>query len=147
MNGRHLVLGFLAFVAVFAVALVWFQEFAFYERQPAVATLPVAGRQVPVSDYQGIDAVSSPLKLRGCLRIDPAAVAGLDPAPDATPLNPPSWFRCFDSGALTADLAAGAATAYAIGRDDPPGFDRMLAVYPDGRAYLWRQLGAAYADQ
>ncbi|HVH03413.1 MAG TPA: DUF6446 family protein, partial [Amaricoccus sp.] len=46
---------------------------------------------------------------------------------------------------LAADLAAGTARAYAIGRDSPAGFDLMLAVYPDGHAFLWRQLGAAYA--
>ena len=44
-------------------------------------------------------------------------------------------------------IEAGAATAYAVARDAPPGFDTMLAVYPDGRGYLWRQLGAAYAER
>ena len=61
--------------------------------------------------------------------------------PDATPLVAPFWFRCFDAGRLTADLATGAAAAYAVARDAPPGFDLMLAAYPDGRGYLWRQLG------
>ena len=32
MSGRRLVLAFLAFLAVFAAALVWFQLFAYYER-------------------------------------------------------------------------------------------------------------------
>ena len=68
-----------------------------------------------------------------------------EPAADATPLTPPFWFRCFDTGRLSADLASGAAHAYALGRESPAGFDLMLAVYPDGRGYLWRQLGRGYA--
>jgi len=145
MSGRRLVTGFLGFLAVFVAALVWFQFFAFYERQQGVGALTIDGVVVPVADFNGIDSTSSPLKLRGCLAIDPRALANLTPAPAATPLNPPFWFRCFDAGKLTGDLASGAARAYAIGRESPPGFDLMLSVYPDGRAYLWRQLGAAYA--
>lgn len=140
MNGRWLVGGFVACVAVFTIALIWFQEFAFYERQTGVGALTIAGEVVPVADYDGINSVSSPLKLRGCLRIDPAAVATLAPTPEATPLNPPFWFRCYDARTLTRDLEAGRATAYTIGRESPTGFDLMLAVYPDGRGYLWRQL-------
>jgi hypothetical protein len=146
MSGRRLVIGFLAFLAVFAAGLVWAQLFAYYQREREVDALAIAGRPVPVAGYDGISASSSPLKLRACLRIDPAAVAGLAPAPDATPLNPPFWFRCFSASALTRDLASGAATAYRIEHDHPPGFDLMLAVYPDGRGYLWRELDAKYAE-
>lgn len=148
MRGRTLVLGFLVFVAIFAAGLIWAQFFAYYERQRGVGALTISGEVVPVSDYDGIDSGSSPLKLRGCLRIDPATVARLapPPAPQATPLTPPFWFRCFDAGRLTADLASGAARAFAIGPDQPEGFDLMLAVYPDGRGYVWRQLNARYAD-
>ena len=101
---------------------------------------------MPIAGYDGIDAATSPLKLRGCFRIDPAAVAALAPAPQATPLTPPFWFRCFDAGRLTADLASGAARAYDIATDQPEGFDLMLAVYPDGRGYAWRQRNGRHAD-
>ena len=142
MRGRTLIVGFLVFLAVFAAGLVWAQFFAYYERQRGVGSLAIAGEEVPVAGYDGLDSASSPLKLRGCFRIDPALLARLAPpaAPEATPLTAPFWFRCYDAAALTADLAAGAARAYAIARDEPEGFDIMLAVYPDGRAYLWRQL-------
>lgn len=144
MSGRLLVLLFLGFLAVFAAGLVWTQFFAFYQRRQDIDGLAVPGGTVPVAGYDGIDAATSPLKLRGCFRIDPAAVAGLPPAPEATPLTAPFWFRCFDAGRLTRDLAAGAARAYALGRNEPDGFDVMLAVYPDGRGYLWRQLNARF---
>jgi Family of unknown function (DUF6446) len=146
MRGRTLVICFLGFVAIFVAGLVWTQFFAYYERQKGIDTLTVSGEEVPVADYVGIESASSPLKLRGCFAIDPAAVARLAPpaAPRATPLNAPFWFRCFDAGRLTADLAAGDARAYDIGRDHPEGFDLMLAVYPDGRGYVWRQLNERF---
>ncbi len=144
MNGRRLVTGFLVFLAVFVAALVWFQFFAYYHREDGLPAILVAGVAVPVSGYTGIDASSSPLKLRACFSLDPAAVAALAPAPQATPLTAPFWFRCFSARSLTRDLASGAATAYDIGPDTPPGFDLMLAVYPDGRGYLWRQLNARF---
>jgi Family of unknown function (DUF6446) len=140
MSGRRLIAGFLVFLALFAAALTWFQVFAFYERQSGTGALTIDGEPVPVAGYDGIDAATSPLKLRGCFTIDPAAVAGLAPAPGATPLTAPFWFRCFRAGRLTRDLASGAATAHVIGHDQPPGFDLMLAVDADGRGYLWRQL-------
>lgn len=146
MSGRRLVIGLLGVTALFAAALIWFQFFAFYARVSDVDSLRIAGAAVPVTDYDGIDADASPLKLRGCLRIDPAALAGLDPAPEATPLTPPPWFRCFDARGLSEAIAAGAARAYRIAADAPEGFDLYLAVYPDGRGYLWRQLNARFTD-
>lgn len=147
MNGKRLIQGFLVFLAVFAAALIYTQFFAYYERQDEVDTIRIGDADVPVSDYQGIDSTSSPLKLRGCFRIDPAAVAALPAATDATPLTPPFWFDCFDTGRLSDDIVAGTASAYALTRDAPKGFDEMIAVYPDGRGYLWRQLNAAYRDE
>ena len=146
MNGRHLVLGFLALVAVFAAGLVYTQYFAFYERVEGVDALRSGGREIRVADYTGLDAESSPLKLRGCFTLDPAALSDLTPAANATPLTPPPWFRCFDTEALTQDLETGAARAYRLAEDAPEGFDVMLAAYPDGRGYLWRQLNARYTD-
>lgn len=146
MNGRRLVLGFLAVVAVFAAGLIWFQYFAFYERVDGLARLPVEEVEVPVARYRGIDAGSSPLKLRGCFTLDPAVVAELPQAARPTPLTPPPWFRCFDPQALTADLASGAARAVMLARDRPEGFDTLAAVYPDGRGYVWRQLNERFTD-
>ena len=144
MKGRTLMIALLAFTALFAVALVWFQLFAFYERSSGIGALTVAGATVPIADYEGIDATTSPLKLRGCFRADPAAFAAATPAPEAVPLTAPFWFRCFDARAIATDLDAGRATAYALETDRPPGFDLLVAVYPDGRGYLWRQLNERY---
>jgi hypothetical protein len=147
VSGKRLMIAFLVFVAVFAAALVYFQLFAFYTRTEAPAALAAAGVEaaVPVRGWDGIDASTSPLKLRACFDTDPAAVAeAAEAAPDAEPLNAPFWFGCFDARAIGEDLEAGRAEAVALARDEPAGFDVMLAVYPDGRAYLWRQLGERY---
>lgn len=143
-SGRGLVIGFLAFLAVFMAALVWFQFFAYYQRVSGVESLDVAGEAAPIAEYTGIEASSSPLKLRGCFRADPAAFAAAEPAPDAAPLNAPFWFECFDAGAISRDLASGAATARRLASDEPAGFDAMVALYPDGRGFLWRQLNERY---
>lgn len=147
MNGRRLVIGFLAFLAVFAAALVYYQFFAFYERTNRYPPLVIGGQTVALGDYEGISASSSPLKLRGCFQVDPAAVTSLPVAEDPTALTPPPWFRCFDAEAIQKGIEAGEAAAFLVAADAPDGFDVMMAVYPDGRGYLWRQLSSRFKDQ
>lgn len=141
MRGKPLMIGLLAFAALFGVALYYFQVFAYYER----TSDPAALAPILVTAYEGIDAATSPLKLRGCFTADPAAFAGAEPVPDAEPLVAPFWFRCFDARAISQDIEAGRATAYRLRTDDPSGFDTFVAVYSDGRGYLWRQLNARFA--
>ena len=146
MSGRRLVLGFLAFLAVFAAALVWTQFFAYYERQQGVGALRIAGRAVPVADYDGIDATSSPLKLRGCFRIDPRRSPASTPAADATPL---------DRALLVPLLLRPRAhpRPRLRRREGLPHRPRRAAgLRPDARGLprrprlLWRQLNAKYAE-
>lgn len=144
MNGRRLILGLLIFTAIFAVVLWYFQTRAHYREVTGVNRITVSGRTVPVSDYRGLDG-SSPLKLRGCMRLDPAALADL-PQAEALPLIAPRWFDCYDAGTLTADIAAGRARAVMVAPDEPEHFEIVLAYYPDGRAYLWRQLNARFRN-
>lgn len=56
-------------------------------------------------------------------------------APRPGPQAPP----CFDAARIGADLASGAAVAFLGARNITPGVDRVVAVYPDGRAYVWQQ--------
>lgn len=136
----------LGFTVIFGVALYYFQTYAFYERRNDVESLPVAGETVPIRNYTGIDATTSPLKLRGCFVADPLAFSSAERAPDAVPLTAPSWFSCFDAPALAESLDVGDASAYRLQSDEPKGFDLMVAIYPDGRGYLWRQLGPEFAN-
>lgn len=143
MNGKIVGIGLLA-VAVIAGGGMWYlQEYHFYDRLPPADTMIVqtsAGpATLPVTDFQGIDADSSPLRWRACAVL---AQQPVDPVPfaDATPLGAPGWFDCFDFAQLTDDLASGAAQAVLSQAEIRPDVDRVLAIYPDGRVYGWHQM-------
>lgn len=57
----------------------------------------------------------------------------------AAPRPGPQAPACFDAARIGADLASGAAVAFLGARNITPGVDRVVAVYPDGRAYVWQQ--------
>lgn len=140
MSGRAVLVGMGLALLVFAAALWWFQTRAWYSEVAGVETVTVAGREVPVADWRGIDAASSPIKLRACFRVEPGALADAPVAEAPTPLIAPDWFDCFDARALTAALASGEARAVRAAAGEFEVTERLIAVYPDGRAYMWRQL-------
>lgn len=150
VTGRIIVYGIVGFAAVYAAALWYFQTYAYYTETQAVE-VQVAGQAYPVLEWQGIDASSSPMKLRACFRLsraDAEAIAGAaEAAPRAEPLVAPDWFDCFDAKRLSEDLTAGTATAVFLGPSPFDGVDEYLAVYADGNAFKWRQLNEKYADQ
>ncbi|MEM9050095.1 MAG: DUF6446 family protein [Pseudomonadota bacterium] len=143
MSGRVVVIGILVASVLFATGLWYYQVHAYYERITGVTLIDVAGNAVPVSGYDGIDAFTSPLKIRACFRTDPAVFADLPAAQDAAPLVAPYWFECFAADAITADLAVGRAVAHVAEDTTPDGVDYSIltyvAIYPDGRGFLWRQ--------
>ena len=144
MTGRTLMIGFIAFTAVFGGALWGVQTRAFYEETEA-DRVEIAGESYAVSDWQGIDAATSPLKLRACFTLPEAPDAPV--AADPTPLIAPGWFECFDAGMITRALESGEATAYLAEEEEFEGANRLVARFPDGRAYMWRQLTPEFADQ
>ena len=146
MNGKILMGGLVAFTVIFGAALFYFQVYAFYDRVEGLTSLTVQDREIAVQGYEGIDAETSGLKLRGCFTTDPAAYAGLSGVSKPTPLSPPFWFDCFDQEQLQQDIDAGLATVYLAAENEKDGIDRVVAVYPDGRAYQWRQLNEKYQD-
>ncbi len=138
MNGK-LVGGFIVLSALLAGGAIYYaQEYAYY--QVLEASAPAAeirltnletGQPEPILSeaYQGIDADSSPL-LTETFTVYEAA----------TPLNGPRWFSCYDAAQIGADLESGAAVAFLSESNIQPGVDRVVAVYPDGRAFVWQQL-------
>ncbi len=146
MSGRRLILWFAGFVAVFAAALVYFQFFAFYDRDQESRELVFGDAVIAVSELDMIDASTSPLKLRACFKAEPAAFAEMPVAEKPVPLTPPPWFGCFDAERITQSLETGDAEARLVAEEYPAGFDVMAAVYPDGTVYLWRQLGKEFAE-
>ena len=151
MNGK-VVGGFVVLSALLAGgAMYYLQEYAFYQ---TVAFTPgdeieltalVSGvpEPIPVTDLQGIDATSSPLRFRACFTsiVDqPTLTEAFRIYDKADPLNAPSWFDCFDAAKIGAALETGEAIAFLGQAEIAPQIDRVIAVFADGRAYAWHQV-------
>lgn len=151
MNGK-IVGGAIVLSALIAgVAMYWLQVHAFYEParfEPGaeIRLTPILGDTPEVilaEDVEGIDATSSPLRFRACFTT-PLSQALLTETyrvyDNATPLVAPGWFDCFDAERIGQALETGEAIAFLSEPDIAPGVDRVVAVFPDGRAFAWHQL-------
>lgn len=154
MNGK-IIAGFLVLSgAVAGIAMYWLQVYAFYEDaafvpgQEITLTLIESGQPEPIlaEDVTGIDAESSPIRFRACFRT-PMTQGMLTETykiyDKPEPLTAPGWFDCFDAVAIGAALEKGEAIAFLSQENIHPGVDRVVAVFPDGRAFAWHQLNAA----
>lgn len=158
MNVGKVLVVAIVIAAAIAGGFLWYTaERAFYEPvafQPGqeIRLVPLAGDQpeaIVVEGVEGIDAESSPIKFRACFRT-PLSLAMLTETyreyPEAEPLVAPSGFDCFDAAAIGKALETGEALAFLSEPNIHPGVDRVVAVFPDGRAYAWNQLNAEYKD-
>ncbi len=153
MNGKY-VGGLLVIVGLVAGAAMYYQQvYAYYTKASFTPgaeielTLITSGQPEPIlaEDVTGIDANSSPLRFRACFHT-PMTQAMLSETylayAGAVPLNAPAWFDCFDAGAIDQALAEGQALAFLSRANVTYGIDRVVAVFPDGRAYAWHQMNA-----
>lgn len=153
MNGKYIA-GFIVITAAIAgVAMYWLQEYAYYT--PATfqkgaeieLTLIESGQPEPilVDGVEGITADSSPLRFRACFHT-PLSQAMLTETyklyEKPIPLIAPTWFGCFDATKIGEALEKGEAIAFLSQANIAPEIDRVVAVFPDGRAYAWHQLSA-----
>lgn len=147
-SGRFIVIVILAVTLLFGAALWWFVVRAYYE-QVDLSALPVTTRDgaeisLALEGAEAIDADTSPLRFRACFALsetDGARLADRAFAYDApTPLTAPAWFDCFDAVDIGLALEAGEAQAYLATREIARGVDRVVALFPDGRAFAWTQL-------
>ena len=146
MSGKIMAGGLVLFTLIFGGFLWYAQFYAYYDEVNGLTSVEVAGQTIAVSDYVGLDGDSSGLKLRGCFVVDVADFDGVALAEAPVPATPPNWFSCFDVVQITADVESGVATSYMAAKEDMDGLDRVIAVYPDGRAYMWRQLNDKYQE-
>ena len=158
MNGK-LVAGFIVIVALIAGgAMYWLQEYAYYSPvvfQPgaeiSLTAIESGQPEVILADHvEGIDATSSPLRFRACFHTDlsQAMLTETYKTYDrAVPLNAPSWFSCFDAAAIGKALDSGEAIAFLAQKNIAPQIDRVVAVFPDGRAFAWHQISPDAEDQ
>lgn len=150
VNGKIVGVGLLGVAAAAGLGVYYAQIFAFYEDVPVdtasvEVTSVVSGQPEAISftDFQAIDAESSPIRYRACFKTDLSLAlmtetyALLD---GAEPLNAPPWFECFNSEEIGHDISAGDALAFMGQRNFEYGIDRIVAVYPDGRGFVWHQV-------
>ncbi len=143
-SGAWVGIGLLALAAIGGIAAYALQSFVYYEEVSGLETVEIGGRAFAVSDYQGLDNPTLPLRLRGCFQIaDPeGALNAAPPAEKPEPFDAPGWFECWEPERLDADLIAGRAQAVLAETAGEGEFatERVVAIYPDGRAYQWRRL-------
>lgn len=151
--------GFIVISALVAgIAIYYLQVYAFYEEvaftpgQEITLTTLESGQPEPIlaEDVTGIDATSSPLRFRACFTT-PLSQAMLSETyvayEGAEPLVAPSWFDCFDAVEIGTALERGEALAFLSQANVHTDVDRVVAVFPDGRAYAWTQLNPAAKDK
>lgn len=156
MNGK-IVGSFVVLSALIFGAVVYYtQVYAFYDEVSAdtahMTLVNIATGQpepVLVDGFEGIDGSSSPIRYRACFTL-PQHLATLTetytPYPTPTPLIAPGWFDCFDAEAIGTALERGEAMAFLSQPEIADGVDRVVAVFPDGRAFAWHQLNEKYQD-
>lgn len=142
---RVVLVAILVTALVTGVAIYWLQEYAFYRELSPAGTegfeLTLADgtrRVVPVQGFRGIDSNSSPIRYRACFTLD-APASDFLPYEGAEPRNAPNWFTCFDARAIGEALEQGEAAAVLGEPTGIPGVDRVVAIFPDGRAFAWHQ--------
>jgi len=158
MTAGKIVAGSIVAIAVIFGAVVWFtQIYAYYEEVPAggvaIRLTPLGEGSEPepmlAEEIEAIDADSSPLRFRACFQT-PESLALLTESyvifDEAVPLMAPGWFGCFDAEVIGEALETGEAIAFMGEKNIEDGIDRVVAVFPDGRAFAWHQLNEKFAD-
>lgn len=143
------------FVSAIAAGILMYylQVYAFYDEIPAgaggrvevVSLTTDLPEEIIFEDFEGIDSDSSPLRYRACFTT-PQSQAMMTETyvtfEDATPLTAPSWFDCYDAVEVGEALEDGEAIAFLGQKDIHWGFDRVVAIMPDGRGFVWHQMNA-----
>lgn len=147
-----LIAGLIVVISLIAGAAIYYlQVYHFYE--PVVArgtddvqmTLLVTGEPDPIlyEDFEAIDATSSPIRYRACFTTSQSLAMMTEtyvPYKGAEPLVAPGWFECFDAKEIGAALENGSAVAFLGQENFEYGIDRVVAVLPDGRGFVWHQI-------
>jgi len=159
VNAGRILAALLVLSGLLAGVGMWYAQTRAYYTEVALDHLPARladGTAITLRlavPVRAIDSDSSPLRFRACLRLERDLAARFleraAPVAGAAPLNAPGWYDCFDARAIAADLAAGRAQAVLVEGNFRFGFDRVMALYPDGRGFVWAQpnaCGTAHFD-
>ena len=157
MNGKIAAGAIVISAALAGVAIWYLQIYAYYEPvsftpgQEITLTTIESGQPEPIlaEGISGIDADSSPLRFRACFTtpLTQAMLSETYVAYDgAVPLVAPGWFDCFNAVEIGTAVERGEALAFLSQSNIAADIDRVVAVFPDGRAYAWHQLNPAAED-
>ena len=151
MTGKILTLVIVISALVGGALMYYLQVYGFYEEVTAnnvddvQLTSVSTGLPEPIlfENFKAIDAESSPLRYRACFET-PQSQAMLTETyelyDNPVPLVAPGWFDCFDAVAIGEALETGEALAFLGTFNITYGFDRIVAITPDGRGFVWHQM-------
>ncbi len=150
MIARLAILGMLVIALITGAAIYYLQVYAYYDDvstnvENVQLTSIVSGdaEGILFENVKAIDSDSSPLRYRACFETG-LSLALLTETyeiyDEAEPRVAPAWFDCFDAEQIGEDLTSGGAVAFLGNRNIQYGIDRVVAVYPDGRAFAWHQI-------
>ena len=150
MIARIAILGILVIALIAGAALYYLQVYAYYDdvsgNVEEVQLTSVGSGEAEGILFENIKAInsdSSPLRYRACFNTGLSLALFTETYEiydGAEPRVAPGWFDCFDAAQIGADLENGVAVAFLGNRDIQYGIDRVIAVYPDGRAFAWHQI-------
>jgi hypothetical protein len=151
MSGARIaIVGIIMSALIAGAALYYLQVYAYYvevgaEDAQIELTSVVTGEAEPIifDSFDAIDSDSSPIRYRACFTTVLSQAMLTETYvihDDAEPRVAPGWFDCFDAEQIGADLETGNAIAFLGTEHIHYGIDRIVAVYPDGRAYAWHQI-------
>lgn len=151
MTGKILTIVIVLSAVLGGALMYYLQVYGFYDEvtplgvEDVQLTSVAAGVPEPIlfENFKAIDSNSSPLRYRACFAT-PLSEAMLtetyvlydDPVPNVAP----GWFDCFDAQAIGTALEEGRATAYLGVPNIQYGFDRVVAIFPDGSGFAWHQM-------
>lgn len=150
MTGKIIGIFIVIAALTFGAVVYYSQVYYYYEDLPAdqarVVLTPLDGSSpepIAFSNFNGIDANSSPIRLRACFTTTetPQSLANrFQPYPGAEPRNAPDWFDCFDAAAIADRISDGTARVFASERNFEFGIDRVVAITDDGQGYIWEEI-------
>lgn len=157
MSGKLVGVMIVAISLIFGAVLYYVQVYHYYDRlEPSQVELTLVNMTtgtpevIAADSIEAIDGSSSPIRFRACFTApmsDATMSETYEPYPDPTPLNAPGWFDCFNSVEIGEALEQGRAMAFLGEKEIHDGVDRVIAVFPDGRAYAWNQLNEKYTEE
>lgn len=152
MSGKIIAGGIVVLAFVAGIAMYYLQVYYFYEEVDGAAEeisltlLDGSSEPILAENVRAIDATSSPIRYRACFTT-PMSLAMLSETYEvyeaAEPLTGPGWFECYDATEIGTALERGDAVAFLGTREIHHGVDRVVAIFGDGRGYVWHQVNEA----